>query len=646
MAFPTGYSSYQEVVIDHTQLSGDVYDFVLYLDLADFVKTGSDLFDTCRSDGGDIRATLENNTTQLPTELVDIDTTGKTGELWVNIGYVSSSTDTKIHIWYNGVDAALAVNDTYGRNAVWSSYASVYHLQEDPSGSAPQMIDSVGANDGTSSGSMTSDDSVAGQIGQALAFDWTDDYINSSAGAYTMSNAFSMSVWFYYEPRVYISSDLLYLLSDTDSGNYSGIDLYIYGSASHDTLYVKISRSGGGNDAVASLGSMETLYSEGWHLVTATSDGSTLNLYVDGTQVEYGFIGNLGVTASNSVVIGSRYHSVADFFSPYKEDEVRTSATTLSAEKLAAEYINQSNPTGFYSVGIEQTSGGGITISINPAIESNASLSFSSEKLKSVSIASETDTAVSLTSSIVLPIGLSSELNSALGLSSSKSYQLSTVSENDLAQPLTREKLKSIIQAVESDTPIELTKSKSAAISAAIENDIARLLGSVIVVQINVASETDAAQSFNIIKVKSVGTALETDISQLFASGQIKLLNPASENDQSQAISWTKSKEVNPATETDYAQSILAVKSMSISSASETDIANALAKLKEKSLNSAIEIDQAQAFLGPVQLAIGAALETDLAMNLIKEITFVDGNIHVLTAKGRKFVLDGSHSFH
>lgn len=61
---------------------------------------------------------------------------------------------------------------------VSSSYLMFAPLEEDPSGSAPQMRDWVTDTLlGTSSGSMTSGDSVTGQVGKGLDFDGADDMI-------------------------------------------------------------------------------------------------------------------------------------------------------------------------------------------------------------------------------------------------------------------------------------------------------------------------------------------------------------------------------------------------------------------------------------------------------------------------------------
>ena len=52
-------------------------------------------------------------------------------------------------------------------------------MAQDPSGTAPQILDSTSNHHhGTSNGSMTSADLVDGDLGKAIDFDGGDDYIN------------------------------------------------------------------------------------------------------------------------------------------------------------------------------------------------------------------------------------------------------------------------------------------------------------------------------------------------------------------------------------------------------------------------------------------------------------------------------------
>lgn len=347
MAFPTGYTKYQEVTIDNTKVAADLTDYVIYIDLADLDKAGSDIFDTCRSDGGDIRVTKSDGTTELAREVVAIDTTAKTGELHVKFsGTLSSSSDTTIRIYYNGTDTEPAVTATYGRNAVWSDYALVCHNEDDPSGSAPQMTDSTGNNDGTSTGSMASGDLVAGQMEQGIDFDGTDDLIDHGSGSdFDITGDISIQRWAYHHS---VSGD----------GHRIGkTAAWLIGIRSNKLEILVWSTAVNVNNRNASGGT--TLSTNTWYKEDGVYDGSNLITYIDGSQDRSGSDTGSLATNSNSFVQGdasggAKFDGVMD--------EIRIRASALSANWLSTEYNNQNSASTFYSTSDEQT-GGAVTVS-------------------------------------------------------------------------------------------------------------------------------------------------------------------------------------------------------------------------------------------------------------------------------------------
>lgn len=97
---------------------------------------------------------------------------------------VPSLTSTvTIYVDYNGVRADYAVTDTFGRNAVWSAYIGVWHLDEAVNNTAGGYADSTGkGNNGT--GVSMAEAPVAGKIGgNAASFDGISDYINAADSA-------------------------------------------------------------------------------------------------------------------------------------------------------------------------------------------------------------------------------------------------------------------------------------------------------------------------------------------------------------------------------------------------------------------------------------------------------------------------------
>lgn len=169
------------IVIDNTKVSGstDFTDFVVTLTEANFSANASTLFDNCKTDGGDLRFYSDASaTTQLPAEIVSMDTTGDTLEIYVLVPSIDTAADTTIYVRYG--DSSLNLlgdTDTYGRDAVWADYLRVHHFTDDPSGGT--LTDSSGNTDGTTEGTWVLGDRVnnASTLGDGWQFDGTQAVI-------------------------------------------------------------------------------------------------------------------------------------------------------------------------------------------------------------------------------------------------------------------------------------------------------------------------------------------------------------------------------------------------------------------------------------------------------------------------------------
>jgi hypothetical protein len=160
--------------------------------LTDFPKRfkivgDADIAAECASGGG-IKVTTPDGTTDLPIEVLWSETDLAAGdvEFWVKVDLLTAANvgDVIARLYYAAGETT--VEDHAG---VWANgYALVMHLEEDPSGTAPQMYDSVSESYiGTSAGSMTSGDLVAGKVGNGLDFDGTNDVINCGSVAAGLS---------------------------------------------------------------------------------------------------------------------------------------------------------------------------------------------------------------------------------------------------------------------------------------------------------------------------------------------------------------------------------------------------------------------------------------------------------------------------
>ena len=141
--------------------------------------------------GHDLRFTTDlAGTTEIPFEIVALDTQAETCEIHVKVPTVDYNDDTDIYVWYGNSDAEpYAPSDTYGAENSWNSnYKAVLHTR----GSSLTAIKDSTSNDNhmdTQDGTPTFDQT--GKIGKAIDFGGNSDIYKTSysqvAGPITMS---------------------------------------------------------------------------------------------------------------------------------------------------------------------------------------------------------------------------------------------------------------------------------------------------------------------------------------------------------------------------------------------------------------------------------------------------------------------------
>jgi len=302
---PDGTQYYVEVTIASSQVASTLTDFPVYVDLND-----------------------------LP------------AAFWTNV-----QTDGG---YYDGGGSTLSqpgVATTYGRNAVWSDYEGVWHMEQDPSGSAPQMVDSTGNNDGTSAGSMTSGDSVTAKLGGGLDFDGTNDRIETGLVAPSGSSNRVTQAWVNLDTTAGGLNDRDTILSYGDAATMEAWRLRQEdGTTGEGSLRVEF-------DSTARTATTR-IDTQTWKLVHAVLDGTSVHdvdIYIDGSSDT---ISNAGTDSTISTGTGTgltigqdRTADVSGRYLDGKIDEVRVRGSALTADWISAEYTNQNSTTTFYTIG-------------------------------------------------------------------------------------------------------------------------------------------------------------------------------------------------------------------------------------------------------------------------------------------------------
>ena len=357
MSYSSSWSNYVIVTVDHTKVPADLASVPVYLDLS-LLPAG--FWSTVQNGGGDIRVTSSDGTTEISREVVSCDTGGTTGELHFLAPSLSSSLNTDFYIYFGNSSASdYAATATYGRNAVWTSYVGVWHLEAATTGAAPQFVDSTGnGHGGTVNGTASAGDSVAGILGNCISFNGTSGPWIQTSALVTGSGSRTIAAWIKSLNNTGGSSPTIAAMGSSANGTRYSVRVdNVAGSA------LRTEVAGGYNYGTTDL------YNS-WHHVASVlpaggTDVTAVNHYIDGTLDAVGASSSqaintgsgTGLSIGNDAILGSR-----QFYGTI--DEVRLSATDFSQSRITTEYNNQSSPTTFFGIGSVQSNGGGTTVAL------------------------------------------------------------------------------------------------------------------------------------------------------------------------------------------------------------------------------------------------------------------------------------------
>jgi hypothetical protein len=283
-----------------------------------------------KTNGADIRFVASDETTPLDYEIERWDATG-TSQVWVRIPAISASSDKGyFYLYYNNPSAT----DDQDANGVWTDYWAVWHLNENPSGSAPQYLDST-ANGRNGTASATAPSRVIGVIGNSADLSNSADYIQINTNLQPIiGNDSTFSCW--------MRTTQTGAGTSWQSPGITGIER---SGSVDDIFFGSIDTAGNigvgvGDDARSTSGFV--INNNAWRHVSITRNKSTgkVTFYVNGVQTGSGTSrtgeidsmsgGGVAFDRLGAIISGQNYNG--------QLDEVRLMDTVQSAAKIKADF--------------------------------------------------------------------------------------------------------------------------------------------------------------------------------------------------------------------------------------------------------------------------------------------------------------------
>jgi len=337
----TSWQYRRTIAIDPTRVSSDQTNFPILIDLTD-----TNLASRARSDGYDF-IFIEPNNIKLSHEIELYDST--TGHLvtWVNIPFLSSTTYTKIYMYYGNPNAT----DQQDHTAVWDpSLKIVLHLNEE---TGSHYDSSINGNAGTPYGGIAQ--GVTGKIDGADNFDGINDYIevphsNSITG---FTAAFTASFWIKLEDTTRRQA----ILNKYDSvGNQRAWFIEFQTHATYGKV-LGLFLSKDGVSWREYYVSFNPAINEWYYIVVVWESGKVPKFYINSVQVS-----TIGIYTISSIFnnTGAPLHIGRSTYTTGRYlkgalDEIHISNVARSADWISTSYNNHKDPSNFYTIGIQET---------------------------------------------------------------------------------------------------------------------------------------------------------------------------------------------------------------------------------------------------------------------------------------------------
>ncbi len=269
--------------------------------------------------GADLALTSEDGAQLYDHEIETWDPSG-TSFIWVRVP--SLTAQSKLRLWWG--KSGESAPSTTARAATWSGgFGGVWHLNQSL---GFQTDSSPNALTGTSTAMADASTSV---IPKAAILNGTTSIVTIPNASALNPSFISVEAWI-----KTTSTGLCSILSKDNSGLVNRVWQFRVNAGKVEFIPFNATTN-------ASVASTAVVNDGQFHHVCGTWDGSTVRVYVDGTQSgSTAFVGSLRSGMTNSAFIGRMETTTANFF-PGTLDEVRLSQAARSANWVKASYDNQ-----------------------------------------------------------------------------------------------------------------------------------------------------------------------------------------------------------------------------------------------------------------------------------------------------------------
>ncbi|MCX7997211.1 MAG: DUF2341 domain-containing protein [Patescibacteria group bacterium] len=345
--YDSTWSYRKAIVIDADKVPGtsNLTNFPVLIRITD-----PEIARSAQSNGNDIMFTSSDGSTKINHEIESYNSAR--GELiaWVNVPTISYNNDTTIYLYYGNATATNQQSVT----ATWNSnYVGIFHLKESGNGTAGEFDDSTAeANDGRGGGGTSAyvPARVSGKIGYGQSFDGTNDYISVADDAsldFTASEDYAISFWIRgtETPATGTWPGIVSKFDSSTNGFTVGISNEL-----QDNFFMN--QWSGSNWRGAITG--PDINNGSWFYVVVGRSGTTLFQYTNGSNFGSTAIVSYDLSNAIEMLIGCRVTGPNDCVSA-DLDELRIMNTPPTANWVATEYANQSDPDSFYTISRQQS---------------------------------------------------------------------------------------------------------------------------------------------------------------------------------------------------------------------------------------------------------------------------------------------------